>query len=372
MKILFVITRADTVGGAQVHVKDLALRLKQDNHSIKVITGTSGKYIDLLNSLNIDAISCPSLKRSISPMNDFKAMKDIQKKIEEFIPDIISLHSSKVGILGRLACYFSNRKPCIFTAHGWSFTDGVPEPQKIAYRIVEKLIQPLGSKTICVSEYDRSLGISAGMNPIHLVTIHNGMPDIEPSLRANPAQSNPLRLIMVARMDAQKDHSTLLQAITGIPNIKLQFVGDGSNYTEIYNQAKYLELLDKVEFLGFQTNVAKFLSKAQIFLLISNWEGFPRTTLEAMRAGLPTIVSDVGGASEAIVEGQTGYCVPQGNVEILRTRILTLVNNENIRKQMGEAARRYYEQNFMFEEMYQKTLAVYKSVLDKNSKVCDN
>lgn len=363
MKILFIITRADTVGGAQVHVKYLAMALQDIGHRVQVLTGEKGKFTDTLEKLSIDVISSSVLRRSIHLIDDLKAFREILEIITNNSPDMVSLHSSKAGILGRLACYFSHQKPCIFTAHGWAFTEGVPRLKQAIYKIVEKLIEPLASKIICVSEYDRTLGIAAGMNSNRLVAIHNGMPDIPSCLRADPGQSNPVRLIMIARMDTQKDHSTLIQAIQTIDNIKLQLVGDGPNQEIIRNQVEELDLTDYVDFLGYRSEIADILAKAQVFLLISNWEGFPRATLEAMRAGLPVIVSDVGGASEAVIEGKTGYYVPKGDVEILRQRILHLVNHAELRQQMGQEARKHYEQNFTFDQMFQKTLAVYESVL---------
>ena len=161
MKILFIITRADTIGGAQVHVKDLAKALQSIGHRVQVLTGEKGKFTDTLEKLSIEVISSSVLRRSIHLINDINAFIEIQKIIIKNAPDIVSLHSSKAGVVGRLACYFSNQKPCIFTAHGWAFTEGVPRLQQAIYKIVEKLIEPLASKIICVSEYDRTLGIAA-------------------------------------------------------------------------------------------------------------------------------------------------------------------------------------------------------------------
>lgn len=358
MKILFIITRADTVGGAQVHVRDLARELKKMGHLVQVVTEKTGKFTESYKKSNIDCIACPTLQRSLHPIQDFKSLFKIKDIIQQVSPDLVSIHSSKAGILGRLACFLSNQT-CIFTAHSWAFTEGIPQTQRIVYRFLEQQFESFAVKIICVSEYDRNLGITAGMKRDRLVTIHNGMPDIPNSLRADPTQSHPTQLVMVARMEPQKDHKTLIQAISGIPNIKLQLVGEGFKQAAIQTQVQTLGLSDYVEFLGYREDIAHILAKAQIFLLISNWEGFPRTTLEAMRAGLPVIVSDVGGASEAVIEGQTGYCIPKGDVATLRAKILLLVNNPDLRQQMGQAARKHYEENFTFEQMFQKTLAIY-------------
>jgi len=367
MKILFIITRADTVGGAQVHVRDLAKFLQDSHHQVLVVTGIKGIYNHDLQGQHINNVSCQYLSKKINLIKDWKTLNFLQKIIAEFQPDIISTHSSKAGILGRLAARKS-KTPCIFTAHGWAFTGGVPEPSRTIYQWSEKITEPLANKIICVSEQDRSIGLKTGMQPNRLLTIHNGMPDLPAELRANPSHSNPVRIVMVARFDQQKDHVTLLKAFQNIPEAHLDLVGDGLDLEKIKTLAKELKIIDRINFLGFRTNVAEVLAQAQIFTLISNWEGFPRTTIEAMRAGLPVIVSDVGGASEAIMEGITGYIVPWGDVNTLHQRLLQLVLDAQFRTKMGAAGRKRYEAEYTFEKMFEKTFQVYEQVLEKRTK----
>ncbi len=287
--------------------------------------------------------------------------------IDSFQPDLVSTHSSKAGVLGRLAC-LATSTPCLFTAHGWAFTNGVPEPKRSLYQWVEKLSEPLADRIICVSENDRQIGIQSGMSPDRLVTIHNGMPDITIDLRSTPVKADPVRLVMVARFDKQKDHQTLLTAFKDIPNAHLDLIGDGPNLPQAKAYVAQNNLTHRVNFLGFQQNVAQFLAKAHVFTLISNWEGFPRTIIEAMRAGLPVVASDVGGAAEAITEGVTGYAIPRGDVSTLRDRFTRLVNNAELRQSMGHQGRLRYEAEFTFDHMFEKTFAVYEEVLTKRGK----
>ncbi|NCR59679.1 MAG: glycosyltransferase family 4 protein [Microcystis aeruginosa LL13-06] len=367
MKILFIITRADTVGGAQVHVRDLAKFLQDSHHQVLVVTGIKGIYNHDLQGQHINNVSCQYLSKKINLIKDWKTLNFLQKIIAEFQPDIISTHSSKAGILGRLAARKS-KTPCIFTVHGWAFTGGVPEPSRTIYQWSEKITEPLANKIICVSEQDRLIGLKTGMQTNRLLTIHNGMPDVPAELRANPSHANPVRIVMVARFDQQKDHVTLLKAFQNIPEAHLDLVGDGPDLEKIKTLAKELKIIDRINFLGFRTNVAEVLAQAQIFTLISNWEGFPRTTIEAMRAGLPVIVSDVGGASEAIMEGITGYIVPWGDVNTLHQRLLQLVLDAQFRTKMGAAGRKRYEAEYTFEKMFEKTFQVYEQVLEKRTK----
>jgi glycosyltransferase involved in cell wall biosynthesis len=128
-------------------------------------------------------------------------------------------------------------------------------------------------------------------------------------------------------------------------------------------EAQNLGIRKRVEFLGQRKDVAEVLSKAHIFALPTKWEGFPLSILEAMRAGLPVIASDVGGVAEAVVDGVTGFLVPSGDGAGFRDRLAVLLSNPEIRRRMGDAGRRKYESTFTLDAMMRGTLAVYGKVL---------
>jgi glycosyltransferase involved in cell wall biosynthesis len=109
--------------------------------------------------------------------------------------------------------------------------------------------------------------------------------------------------------------------------------------------------------------VDRILCRSQISLLVSNWEGFPLSILEAMRAGLPVVASEVGGVAEAVEDGKTGYVVPQGATEALQDRIERLLASSALRVELGANGRRRYEQHFTLDRLVAKTLSVYQNVL---------
>ncbi len=365
MNILFLITRADAIGGAQVHVKDLAMALQQDQHKALILTGQQGVYNEDLRQVGIESIACEFLSKSINPFLDGKSFRHILNIISLFKPDVIAAHSSKAGLLGRLASQIT-KIPCVFTVHGWSFTTGIPEPNRSIYRWLEKLTAPWADKIICVSEYDRQIGLKAGVNPQQLITIHNGMQDTSPNLRANPAQSHPIKIAMIARFDQQKDHATLIKAFQHI-DAELILVGEGPEVPKIRQQVAKLGISDKVQFLGFRKDIAQILAQVQIFTLISNWEGLPCTIIEAMRAGLPVVASDVGGVREIVIDEQTGYLIPRGDFKRLQQKLAYLISHDQVRLSMGAFGRQKYESQLTFQHMYDKTLATYQEVISQTS-----
>lgn len=223
----------------------------------------------------------------------------------------------------------------------------------------------LADRIITVSEHDHALARRAHVAPAdRLVTIHNGMPDVTPTLHATPDREPP-RLVMVARFEEQKDHATLFRALGSLAHLpwSLELIGDGPDMTRWERRIAAESWGNRVKFSGLRHDVADRLAGAQLFLLVSNWEGFPRSILEAMRAGLPVIASDVGGIGEAVQDGRTGYLVPRGDVATLGARLGELLSSADLRARMGAAGRARFEAEFRFERMLQRTLDVYSSLI---------
>lgn len=366
MKIAYLVTRAEPLGGAQIHVGDLAVAVQAHGHSPTVITGGTGPFIDTLQAQGVPTVSLRYLTAPIRPVRDLLALQELRSVLRAIRPDLLTTHSSKAGIIGRLAGR-SLGIPALFTAHGWAFTPGIPLVQAAVYRQIERFAGPLSSRIITVSEFDRRLALESGITAAdRLVAVHNGIPDVPLSLRADPGRSPP-RLVMVARFEAQKDHATLLQALAGLQEHpwELDLVGSGPLLGDMELLAKTLGIGGRVRFLGRRMDVDQILAQSQINLLVTNWEGFPLSILEAMRAGLPVVASSVGGVDESVREGETGYVVPRGGVEQLRQRIAQLLASPDLRRHLGARGRADYERHFTLEHAVAKTLAVYRDVLAK-------
>ncbi len=361
MRLMFVITRGDSFGGAQLHVRDLTRQLAADGHTVQVIVGATGILTDELRESGIATSSCDGLLREVNPIHDVRAVHQLRQQIVEFAPDLVTTHSSKAGMIGRLAAKWAG-VPCVFTVHGWSFIETVPQPIRAVYQGLEWGTAPLASKIICVSNQLVEMGSGARINPKRFAVVHNGIPDIPPTLRSTPGSRDP-RAIMVARFAAPKDHATVVRALVDVPGLQLDFVGDGPDEPAVIALAEELGVNDRVNFLGQRSDVAELLAQSHIFILSSKSEGFPISTLEAMRAGLPVVVSDVGGAGESVRTGQTGFLFERGDHSALAGHLMRLAGDTELRDAMGLAGRRLYESEFTFEIMYSRTLRVYESVL---------
>lgn len=416
MKLLYLITRTDEIGGAQVHVRDLARRLVADGHEVAVASGPgmADAYRADLEDAGVVIDEVPHLGRPIRPRADLAALREITALLRHSAPDLVSLHSSKAGWLGRIAARRTS-VPCVFTAHGWSFTAGVPRFRAWLYRLAERATARFCDRIITVSEADRRLALGAGVGRAEqVVTVHNGMPDVAPELRRvgggavgglagaasnaaaaraeHPAlEGEGLRLLMVARFSSQKDHPTLLEAVarlaresaaaetgvraagggpsgaggdtTGAP-VELLLVGDGPTEYAVRRRAYDLGIEDRVRFLGSRDDVAELMAASDIYVLATNWEGLPRSIIEALRAGLPVVATDLAGVPELVTHDDNGYLVERGDVEELAEMLGRLVADAELRARMGARSRERYEAEFTFERMYRGTVGVYESVLE--------
>lgn len=362
LHVCYVITRSDVMGGASVHLLDLASGMQNAGHQVTILVGGMGIVNEKAKALGLNCYSVPELVRPIHPFYDLRCFFALKRWFKKLRPSIIHLHSSKAGLIGRLAAAGFG-VPVVFTAHGWSFTEGVSAFSALLYRNLERWVSPLTDKIITVSEYDRQRALKLAVAPEQqMQTIHNGMPALMAATGHRHWHGG--RIIMVARFEQPKDHQLLLQAAALLQRpFQLQLVGDGPLLAEAKQTAQQLQLLDKVEFCGSRNDVAALLQQADIFVLASRWEGLPLTILEAMRAALPVVASNVGGVSEAVEHHQTGICVPHGDAQLFANALQQLLDSPNLALQWGQAGQQKFLQQFTFDKMLGQTQALYQQLL---------
>lgn len=365
MRIVQLITHMYEVGGAQVHVLDISKRLEADGHRVSILYGTENQLAEELFVNEIEYIPLNHLIRKVNVIKDILAFWEIRKTLKQKKPDIVAIHSSKAGIIGRIACWTLGI-PFVFTAHGWAFTDGVEKNKQFFYRLLEKWIGKITKKVITVCDYDRILALHHQvLTSAKLETIHNGVID-----RSNPnkhiAPVEIVKILMVARFDIPKKQLELLEALALIKELNwhMIFAGDGRLREQAAQYVQEHNLGHKVTFLGNHSNVSDLLHDADIFVLTSSWEGLPLSILEAMSHGLPIIASNVGGVKEAVRNSENGFLIHH-NLPVL---LSTLIEDPFLRKQMGKKSREIYETSFTFERMYSQTLLSYKNLIKLGEK----
>jgi glycosyltransferase involved in cell wall biosynthesis len=360
MRIVQIITRADALGGASVHVRDLCCALAKNGDDVTVLIGGDGPVTEDLRSHGVACRTIRHLQRRPDPVRDLLAVAEIVVALRTLRPDLVATHTAKAGALGRLAAALLNT-PCVYTAHGWSITDRSSSRWGAIFRYIERLAGLFSPYIINVCNSEQTLALAYKIaKPSKLVVVHNGVHDVPSELRADPLVQPP-RIVMVARMDQQKDHPTLIHALAALKHKawQLELIGDGPRRPDLVSLVRRCGLENRVSFLGESSRVAQRIAKYQIFVLTTNFEGFPLSILEAMRSGLPVIATDVNGVSEQVVNGDTGLLVGKRNIASVQNALATLIDGPRLRKQMGDSGRHLYESRFTFDLMFKRTRAVY-------------
>jgi glycosyltransferase involved in cell wall biosynthesis len=356
MKIAYVVTRGDAVGGASVHVRDLARAMLSGGHEVLVLVGGRGSVTEQLECASIPYRSLRHLQRSVHPWRDARAYSELKSALAQFAPDLVSTHTAKAGWLGRAAAR-ALRLPAIYTPHGWTIGNRISRAQGEVYTVAERIAAPWARAIVCVSQAERQIALEKQVgDPDQLRVIHNGVRDIPLDLRACP-EAEPVRIVSVARFEPPKDHRKLLLKLAAYRNVEweLDLAGDGPLKDEIRDLALSLGLSHRVNFLGYVTDPATVLARAQIFVLSSRSEAFPRSILEAMRAGLPVVASSVGGVPEAVEDGVTGRLGLDG--------LGGLITDAQLRQKLGANGRRRFEQRFVFERTLDLTWELYREAV---------
>ncbi len=358
MKILLLITRAE-LGGGQTHVVDL-LRGLRDEFEVELATGETGYLTEAAEELGIPAHVIPDLVQPMRPLQDLRAFWQCYRLIRKVRPDVVHTHTSKAGVIGRLAARLAG-VPAIFTAHTWCFAEGTSWKWKAVGIPAERIAARCAEQIITVSEANRELAMHHRIAaPDKFVTVHNGIADSP--RQANPGEKSLPRIVMVARFSEQKAQGLLIDAVAQIrAPFRLLLVGDGPLRAAVERQVAKLNLGDRVSFLGQRMDIAEILASSHIFALFTRWEGFPISILEAMRAGLPVVASDVNGVREAVAEGATGFLAPAGDIAIFRRRLEQLLEDNSLREKFGIAGRQRFEKEFTVEAMLLRTAGIYRS-----------
>lgn len=366
-RILYSVARGDAFGGSSLHVLEMARCLVSEGHHVHVLVGGSEdmEVPRRFAKHEIDFTCLPSLGREIHPWKDLKTVLAMRKEMRRFGADLISLHASKAGALGRVAALGLD-VPVLYTPHCWSFVEGFSKAR--IYEQVEKLLAPAATRIVTVSDDEREFGLSRGVGrPETTITIHNGVRDRYEEKTDLPEEisGEGPRLVMVGRFEDQKDQQLLLRALASLHEFpwRMTFIGDGPLREACRDLSRELGLVDRVDFTGYSEAVDEVLTNNDLFLLITHWEGFPRSILEAMAVSLPVVATDVGGSRESVLEGVTGHLVKKGDVKSLSTVLRELFQNPEVMRQMGHEGRSRFLELFTLERMTSEYLKLYREVI---------
>ncbi|NMT49661.1 glycosyltransferase [Providencia stuartii] len=311
-KIAFVITKAE-VGGAQTWVNQLK-KILEDQFIIYLIVSDHGWLQEQFDSDKVKII--PQMGIILSISSSIKIAKFLKK---ESIKVVIS-NSANAGIHSRLSKIFYNHKN-IYVSHGWPCIYNGGRFKRI-YCFIEKMLSIITDSVLCVSNNDKKNALDIiKINPNKIVTIRNSVIPLKSKENINLRK----KFIFVGRLTHPKRPDLFLEAAKKNPSSDFYIIGDGPHKNTLQQSYSYLK---NVFFLGEIKNFTDYLSY-DVFILSSDSEGLPMSALEAASAGLPMILSDVGGCHELInsEKGNLNGFIFNNSIDDLDEKIKLIICN---------------------------------------------
>lgn len=352
-KILFIVEAMG--GGVFTYIVDLSNELVNEYDmyiAYAVRKQTPENYRDYFDN-RIHLIEVKNFERSINPTKDMKAFIEIKNVAKRIKPDIIHLHSSKAGALGRFA--FNGRKtPLFYTPHGYSF---LMQNHSTVKRMIYKAIESICSKRNCMTiscsegEYQETLKLTR-----KATYVNNGI-NIDELQRlieqAGSIESHPFTVFTLGRICYQKNPDLFNKIAENLPDVKFLWIGDGELREKL--TAPNIEITGWVK----REDGLRYSLQGNVFLLTSLWEGLPISLLEAMYMKKLCVVSNVIGNRDVIHNGENGYiCKNITDFEVAIEKI----RSTDCRK-LVEAAQEDVIKNYNTKVMAGKYSAIYRKTL---------
>ena len=349
MRVLQVITLCE-LGGAQTVVANIANGIC-DNHDVIVAFGEGdGKMLHMLDE-RVQRVHCKHLKRNISFFNDILTMFDFWRLYRKFKPDVIHLHSSKVGILGRLV--FPSKK-VVYTVHGF-------DTIRLANRrflSLEKMMQKKCKSIVAVSEYDkRNLLAENIRNNVSAVYNGTSVPVKTDDISFGIPSKYKKSVLCIARVSYPKNSKLFIEVAKLLPQYAFVWIG---------NKQPMPNTPENVFFLGNIANAAKYCSLADLLMLPSEYEGLPIVIIEAMSLGKPVVASNVGGIAELVKNDINGYTL-ENTAPVFAEKISHILEDSQVYDRMSKASKKIYDECFTVDKMVNGYKETYNEILGTKS-----
>ncbi len=302
-------------------------------------------------------------QREIKLKKDFQALNSLIRLLRNVNADVIHLHSSKAGFLGRLACFILGFKNVIYTPNGAAFArEDISKKKKKLYIALEKVADKLSGHVVCCSSSEAMIFNDNGIKANY---INNGtsIPDIQTLVDGKfKHEANPFTIVTCGRVTEQKNpalFNKIAGAFAASPNIRFIWIGEGD--------ASQINQLDSGNILltGWQSkeNVLQALLNADLYLSTALWEGLPFSVLEALSLGKCLLLSDCVGNVDLVKDGYNGF--KYGSAEEAVSRIEWLINNQESLQTMAKNSREWCERDFDVQVVFRKYQALYESLVEK-------
>lgn len=369
--VMFIITSLNR-GGAEGRLVDWVNTLDRKRFKPILCVLHNGT---LINKISKDV---PVYSNLIGWGGDFRVIPKLTRLVRRYTPAVVYVTGrDDAALWGRIAARLAG-VPVIVNSEHVGHYSAIKDPKRMLHHVLNRLPDLWTDAFVMVSKTQRDFFVKKGLPAKKTVVIYDGI-ELEKFTRTNSVRKAARKSLglseeipvtgMVANFWPIKRHDVLLQAIAMMreimPAVHCLLIGDGPLRTQMEKMAKQTGLDGAVSFLGSRSDIPELLSALDVFVLTSDSESFSNVIVEAMAASLPVVAAKCGGPEEIVVEGETGFLVPPGQPLALAERILLLLQNPNVARQMGQAGRLRAAQHFNLERMVAAREALSSQLLNE-------
>jgi len=357
-----------TLAGAPRHLLSLLESFDYDKFQVFVISPPgplTGEIKSLKKSINLETVSMPT-------KYDLRAMREIRSYIQHIKPDLVHIHGTRAGVLGRLAL-IGVKVPVVYTEHLW--TKQYRLPGWLAHNVQLFglwFLDMFTTLNIAVSQAVKDFMVENQISrPEKIVVVYNGVEP--PHKKAKPfGHKNEYRLGSIGTLNEQKGMQYLLEAMPTIikefPDTSLEIIGEGYYKSRLQKLIRTLKLSRHVKLTGFLKDVYDELEKLDIYIQPSLSESFGLAILQAMSMGLPVVATNAGGIPEVVTSSKTGILVEPKDPKALAGAILELLRNQSAAVHMVNLGEQDADIKFSLKDMVEETEKIYIDVADKKGR----
>jgi glycosyltransferase involved in cell wall biosynthesis len=376
-RIVHAITRLE-LGGAQQNTLFCVARHDRSRFEVGLVAGRGGVLDDEALAIPDAGVRIvPWLHHGIHPYWDTVALMRLAAHFRRERTHLVHTHSSKAGILGRLAARIAGVPARVHTVHGWSFNAVQRPAVRRAFVALERAAGSLTDRIVVVSEADRAKGLAHGIGrDDRYLLLRSG---IDPTIYEDGAErregtraalgfaAEHTVVGMLACLKPQKAPLDFVEAAAAAharnPGLRFFLAGDGELRPAVEARIRELGLDGIVRLLGWRRDVPDLLRAMDLFLLTSRFEGLPRAVLQAMAAGVPVVATAVDGTPEVVRDGETGALVPPGDPRAAADAVLALADRAELRARYASRAREALSESFDIRRMVRRLEDLYLEVL---------
>jgi glycosyltransferase involved in cell wall biosynthesis len=300
---------------------------------------------------------------------EIRRLIKLVKLLKIIKPDIIHTYLSSANSYGRIAAFLT-RVPVIIASER-NFPE-VGKDKSLFQIYIDKILASFSHGIICNSTKASEILINKySFDGRKIFTVYNGIRSADFAEKPEAAKKRVIArkvIGFVGRLEPQKNHKLFLDiakiilSLSYNDDIKFLIIGKGSLQKELQIYARTLGIESKVFFTGHRHDVQELMHDMDIFMMTSLYEGMSNAIMEAMLAGLPVVASDVGGNSELVVHGETGFICPLNDAEAFAEKVLFFLQNGKQAVEMGEKGKKRMISEFGIEKMVKETESIYKSL----------